>query len=189
MMKLIGAVLIALMFTSCTAFSPPRTGGSAVWSSDCETVECLMEVYDEEITNNPESTGRRFKWMEGYRDTPLVTLNELGVLKTNKLNPLVPIATGTLGFSLFHSGETGDIADCTVWYTPLIGWKYWLVHEWMHCQGFMESSLDPFAVLLNALQDTYTEEQIRIMSEEGVSHWYDTQFYKNEDATWHDTRR
>jgi hypothetical protein len=183
-------LVLLVLCSGCTAFTPPINNGSEVWNSDCETIDCLLEKYDEIITNIPTSTGRRWDWMEGYKDTPLVKLKEMGLLTIEEINPwwLVPqIATGTflLGYASVKSGTNGDIRTCEVHYLPIPGWKYILTHELMHCQGYMEGGYGLGALIVN-LQDGYTTNQKTIMKKENVDKWLDTSVYKNEDDTWHD---
>lgn len=182
---LVTFALVGLFTSGCTAVTPPRTNGEIVWQSDCETVDCLIDKYDEHITNNPESKGPRWDFMEGYKDTPLRVMYDNGVLTVEELNPLWAVP-GVLGYAIIHEGESGDIASCEAHYLPGPMWKFLLVHELMHCQGYMERGFDPFGVLINGFQNGYTDDQKKVMKEEGVSHWYETAFYKNENKTWHD---
>lgn len=191
-MRMILLVLLACMsLGGCTAFSPPRDLESMAPFDHCESVDCVIDVYDDVITGTVSESGRRWGWMEGYKDTPLRVMYDSGALVVESYSGWwlpVQLSLGMYvgGYTTTQSGEYGDIASCSAHYMDTVGWKYILVHELMHCQGYMESNqYDPSAWLINA-QDGYTKSQRQVMAAEGVSRWIDTAFYKNEDATWHD---
>ena len=188
---LLAVICLGFMTSGCTAFVAPRSEGVDLFNSTCETVDCLLEEYDAKITNNPASKGRRWKFMEGYKDTPLVTLKAMGKLTIEEISPfwLIPqtaTMTWAFGYAQMYPGETGDVHSCTAHYMPIPGWQAILTHELMHCQGYTEGGYFPGALLINAINDSYTDQQEAIMEKEGVSHWYETSVYMNEDATWHD---
>jgi hypothetical protein len=189
-MRTLSTVLVLATMTGCTAFSPPRDIESMDPFSHCETVDCIVDVYDEVITGTVSESGWRWKWMEGYKDTPLRYMMDKGSLTVESysgwwLPAQLSFGIYLGGYATFQTGAYGDIATCSAHYMDTVGWRYLLVHELMHCQGYMESGwYDPSAWIVNS-QDHYTKGQVEEMEKDNVEHWYETEYYKNEDATWH----
>ncbi len=53
----------------------------------------------------------------------------------------------------------------------------------MHCTGCGETGV---LLGLGYIGSGYTDEQLEIMRREGVDYWPDTDWYKDEDPTYHD---
>jgi len=165
-------------------------------TNNCENIDCVIDKYDDVVTNNPIHGGKVFKYREGYKDTPIRYMYDHGYI-TIEPQPLWArlfiISTGSIvpGAAVIKSGENGDVGGCEVYYEPVFKFfSYdWIVHEFEHCQGYTESGLSPTGMFAG----DFTNGQKRILVkefgkdwEEKGFHWVDTEHYKNEDSKWHD---
>lgn len=169
-----------LLLSACTPLQPMGLGWDI--AADCETVDCVVDRVDQA---EPQK-GKRYLWMEGYRDVNLRYMRDNGLLKIKITNPFL-IVMGVYGLADVWYGEYGDVARCDVLYTPSPAWRT-LVHELSHCKGFT----DRFPVVHPG---DYTPAQKEIIRREGKARWVDTEFYKQEkflvnySAGYHTQRR
>jgi hypothetical protein len=175
--KKILSLLTVSTLSSCTLFSPPNPGFDYNLADHCAhgDSDCIIDVMDEHRfeSHTPE---RRVKYMDGYPPVMLGEMRDRGALEISKMNPLVlagstALLSPVLGVAMVRAGDKGAIYSCKVWYTT----NYTMIHELQHCKGYMEGAWTGYP---NFLMDNYTSEQRRIMKEEGVDRWEDTDYFK-----------
>lgn len=184
MKKLYYVAALAILFGGCTIKQPLDHPHGAIM--ECETEDCVIAEKDKIMLDNPHQwDGERFRFMEGYKPQSLAKMKEEGRLVINKWNPFqtaIFTAIGpAFGAATFHPTIYGDIHDCTVWYSPLPGWQWYLSHELSHCLGYDENG-----IFYDGIFNDYTQAQKAIMKEEGVSRWIDTRFYREEMSRWYE---
>jgi hypothetical protein len=169
-----GGSLLVLLFVlgGCTPMQP--RGIEWGYADHCKDVRCVVQEVERWDGEEPPSVVR-MPLMEGYRDSPLTWMYDNGYLTIETMPLYVhafSLATGSviLGLAEITPGLFGEIYKCHILYTPVPSWRI-LIHELSHCQGY----LDRWDMTSHY---GYTEEQRRIMAEEGVSKWADTEFFK-----------
>jgi hypothetical protein len=196
MWRFISVLLMICFCSSCTILSMPRENTPWGIADNCKDFDCVVNKYDEYVTSNKSLGGRLFRFREGYKDTPIRHMINLGVLTIEEQPTWARVLITATGTTIFAAasvkrGENGDIAGCKVYYEPIslyISYD-WIIHEFQHCQGYIESGLSITGMFIGDFTDgqkNILKEEFGDKWEEMGYHWVDTKFYKNEDPTWHD---
>lgn len=187
-LTLIALATIAL--SGCTAMTLPRpiSSDNAVDINECgkKDIRCISEILDRERFDHYDPD-KMHKSLEGYEPPSLVELYDNNRIFVNNwqtdderkefyLHSHV-LLIGGMSESWFE--PHGDITFCFIKYNETVVFsKLFLVHELLHCAGYIGGMWE------HHQYSDYQPEQKRIMKEEGVDRWVDTEFYKNHDSKY-----
>ena len=163
-------IMLAFLLTACTTPIVRDTSAIDAKTSKCEEVDCVIRAMDELPQGSQED---RYPFMEGYPDTRLASLKEEGKLDIDLMNPLL-LVVGFYDWAYLEPKKYGGIDSCSVRYLPGFNWIS-LKHALSHCQGYADHGI-PLQIA------DYTDEQKKVMAEEGVTHWTDTHVYREGQA-------
>lgn len=160
-------LVLSWMLSGCTALQPIGLDWDV--ADHCKDVRCVVKAVE---VAEPQ-TGNRFKFMEGYRDSPLTWMYDNGYLTIEHINFTLPIVLGVFGYADIHPGGYGEVYKCHIKYSPSPAWRV-LVHELSHCKGY-----DDRGFMKLTGYTGYTHGQKSAMMLEGKTKWTDTDFFKN----------